>query len=733
MKKIKYKSAINFYLIILLLSSGYPLGHVLAVTTVGTNISTEGSLIANGALQFTSGASNNYILSTDASGNAVWISVGNALSNGFLDALNQVPMSNLPVGVPGGIATLDADGLVPTAQLPSIAITNTYVVSDESSMLALSAHQGDVAVRTDINKTFILSTNDPTILSDWIQVLSPTGGTLLASNNLSDLASQSTARANLGLGNVVNTDTTNASNIISGALDLTRITAGADGDVLTTSGGVVTWASPSAVAETDPYSIHLDQTIVQTFTAGAVAGSGLLKVTTGMLGLDTNAYITSAALGAWNSKSYPADAAGVLTNNGSGALSWSPASGATSFIALSDVPNSYSGRTAGDLLRVNATTNGLEFFTPSYLTSFAGLTSGDVTTALTFTPYNATNPSNYISGVVADSPLSGAGTSASHLTVDLSGKQAASSALTSIAGLTWVSGSPLVKMTAAGTFGLDTNTYLTAVTGTNLDNVFSSNGLLKRTGAGTYTVDANTYLTSETDPLSVLKATYTTTGDLLYGTGAGTYTRLADVAAGSYLRSGGAGAAPLWSTLILPNTATTGDILYATSSNTIGNLADVATGKCLISGGVGTAPAWGNCSAGASGIPNNVKNSTINNAGITLTTSEQQATIVSITPTSTSNRVRIDGFVQFDKSSTTVTTDTVRIRRGGTSCSNGTQVGIDAYANSKGAATDKNNVGFNLVDSPSSTSAVTYRVCVVATAATSTVNNVSIVVEEVGP
>jgi hypothetical protein len=40
--------------------------------------------------------------------------------------------------------------------------------------------------------------------------------------------------------------------------------------------------------------------------------------------------------------------------------------------------------------------------------------------------------------------------------------------------------------------------YLTSVTGTNLDNVFSSNGLLKRTGSGTYTVDTNTYLTTET-------------------------------------------------------------------------------------------------------------------------------------------------------------------------------------------------------------------------------------------
>jgi hypothetical protein len=38
---------------------------------------------------------------------------------------------------------------------------------------------------------------------------------------------------------------------------------------------------------------------------------------------------------------------------------------------------------------------------------------------------------------------------------------------------------------------------------------------------------------------------------------------------------------------------TTGDILYASSSTTLARLADVATGNALISGGVGVAPSWG--------------------------------------------------------------------------------------------------------------------------------------------
>ncbi len=79
-------------------------------------------------------------------------------------------------------------------------------------------------------------------------------------------------------------------------------------------------------------------------------------------------------------------------------------------------------------------------------------------------------------------------------------------------------------------------------------------------------------------------------GDLLYASGATTLAKLADVAAGSYLRSGGVTTAPLWSTLTLPNSAATGDLLYASGANamalrTIGSTADVLT----VTGGV---PVW---------------------------------------------------------------------------------------------------------------------------------------------
>lgn len=77
-------------------------------------------------------------------------------------------------GVAGGYAPLGLDNKVPTAHLPSLAITDTFVTGSQLEMLNLSAEKGDIAVRTDINKSFVLSTNSPSTLADWIELRTPT-------------------------------------------------------------------------------------------------------------------------------------------------------------------------------------------------------------------------------------------------------------------------------------------------------------------------------------------------------------------------------------------------------------------------------------------------------------------------------------------------------------------------------------------------------------------------------
>jgi hypothetical protein len=100
-----------------------------------------------------------------------------------------------------------------------------------------------------------------------------------------------------------------------------------------------------------------------------------------------------------------------------------------------------------------------------------------------------------------------------------------------------------------------------------------------------------------------------TTGDLLYGSAANTWSKLADVATGNALISGGVGVAPSWGkvgltthisgTLPVANGGTNitaytiGDIIYASTAGVLSSLADVATGNAIISGGVGVAPSYG--------------------------------------------------------------------------------------------------------------------------------------------
>ena len=77
-------------------------------------------------------------------------------------------------GAVNGVATLGSDGKLTTAQIPDVTITDTSVVSSQAAMLALTAQVGDVAVRTDLNKSFILKTAGASTLANWQELLTPT-------------------------------------------------------------------------------------------------------------------------------------------------------------------------------------------------------------------------------------------------------------------------------------------------------------------------------------------------------------------------------------------------------------------------------------------------------------------------------------------------------------------------------------------------------------------------------
>ena len=89
---------------------------------------------------------------------------------GITDA---IPTSMM--GANSGVATLDAAGKLSLTQVPSIAVTDTFVVANQSAQLTLNAEVGDVCIRTDLNKTYILRITPASAFGNWQELAFPTG------------------------------------------------------------------------------------------------------------------------------------------------------------------------------------------------------------------------------------------------------------------------------------------------------------------------------------------------------------------------------------------------------------------------------------------------------------------------------------------------------------------------------------------------------------------------------
>lgn len=80
-------------------------------------------------------------------------------------------------GVADGVASLNSNGKVTAGQIPDLSITNTKTFSSESDLTTWDeAEEGDVGIvnSSDGNGTaYILTTNDPTSLSNWAELKTP--------------------------------------------------------------------------------------------------------------------------------------------------------------------------------------------------------------------------------------------------------------------------------------------------------------------------------------------------------------------------------------------------------------------------------------------------------------------------------------------------------------------------------------------------------------------------------
>jgi len=158
-----------------------------------------------------------------------------------INALNLGTASTKNTGTgSGNIPILNSSGKLADSVVPKIAMTNTYVVSSQSSMLALSnAQEGDVAVRTDLNKSFILKATPYSTLSNWQELLTPTdavtsvnGSTGAVTISLAGLGGVSNSTFNSHVGNI--SHLTEEQRIIISSIVDARVYA-SDGTSLATS------------------------------------------------------------------------------------------------------------------------------------------------------------------------------------------------------------------------------------------------------------------------------------------------------------------------------------------------------------------------------------------------------------------------------------------------------------------------------------------------------------------
>ncbi len=113
------------------------------------------------------------------------VTAGTTLSAGDIPSLPSSKITGLGTAASvntgtaaGNVPVLDTAGKLSSALLPAIAINDTFSVASEAAMIALTAQRGDVAIRTDLNRSFILASDDAATLSSWKELLTPVDAVL---------------------------------------------------------------------------------------------------------------------------------------------------------------------------------------------------------------------------------------------------------------------------------------------------------------------------------------------------------------------------------------------------------------------------------------------------------------------------------------------------------------------------------------------------------------------------
>ena len=166
-------------------------------------------------------------------------------------------------------------GVIPTAQIPAIAITE-YLgsVASQVAMLALVGDRGDWCLRSDLGTTWVLADDDSSLLASWVQLSYPTapvtsvagrtGAVTLANTDISGLGSLATQSGTFsGTSSGTNTGDQNVFTTIA-VSGQSNVVSDAASDTLTLVAG--TNITITTDASTD--------TITITASGGGLSGTG---------------------------------------------------------------------------------------------------------------------------------------------------------------------------------------------------------------------------------------------------------------------------------------------------------------------------------------------------------------------------------------------------------------------------------------------------------------------------
>lgn len=151
---------------------GVKVGYNLNIDTNGSLFVRDASTSVKGLVQLVDN------LTSESDSAALTASQGKALKD-LIDAINTTlgglgTASTKNTGeASGNVPILDANGKLSSNVIPSIAITDVFEASTQAEMLALDAQMGDVCIRTDENKIYILKQTPASTLANWIPIEIP--------------------------------------------------------------------------------------------------------------------------------------------------------------------------------------------------------------------------------------------------------------------------------------------------------------------------------------------------------------------------------------------------------------------------------------------------------------------------------------------------------------------------------------------------------------------------------